>query len=124
MARPSATCLSACDRFGERIDRAHMRAHPAADQVVAQFVLVAGELVGGHILKLEAQHRNALHQHQVQRDAGDDAGREPHRDEPPAAAQRPQRGFGQLTADRVDDRVGAVGQRLAQRIAQGRRPGG
>ncbi len=54
MARPSATCFSACDRFGERIDRADVRAHPAADQMVAQFVLVAGELVGGHILKLKA----------------------------------------------------------------------
>ena len=57
MARPSATCFSACDGFGERINRADVRGDPSADKVIAEFVLVAAELVGGYVLELEAQHR-------------------------------------------------------------------
>ena len=109
-------------RLGERIDRAHVRPHPAADEMVAQFVVIAGEFVRRDILKLEAQHRNALHQHQVQRDTRDDAGGETHGDEPSAPPQRAQRGFGQFTAHRIDDRVGTVGKGLAQPVAQRDRP--
>ena len=61
---------------------------------------------------------HALHEHQVERDAGDDAGGEPDGDESPAAAQRSQCGFGQLAADRVDDHIGTAGQGVAQRAAK------
>ena len=85
---------------------------------VAQLVLVAGELVGGMSWNWKPSDLNALHQHEVERDAGDHAGGVADGDEPTAPAQRAQCGFRQVATDRVDDGVGAVGQCVAQRGAQ------
>ena len=103
---------------GERVDAPMCGVTRPVVRSVAQFVLVAGELVGGDVLELKAEDLNSLDQNQVQRNAGDDARGVADGDEAAAAAQRPQCGFGQLAADRVDDGVGAVGQRVAQRGAQ------
>ena len=83
-----------------------------------EFGLVAGELVWGDVLKLESQHVHTLDQNEVERDARDDARCVADGDEPAAAAQRPQRGLGQIAADRVDDGVRAVGQGVSQGGAQ------
>ena len=45
-----------------------------------------------------------------------------HRDEAATEVQRPQGGLGQVTPDGVHDHVGAVGQGVAQRLAQVARP--
>ena len=75
-ALPSATWRSARARFGERVDRADVRRHPAGGQQLAQFGLVAGELVGGDVLELEAQHMHTLDQNEVEREC---AGSRPRR---------------------------------------------
>src|ERR1700730_5618260 len=95
-----------------------MRQYSAADEVPSQFFFVPGEFIRRHILELKTEHLHTLDEHQVERDARDDTGGESDGDEPPAAAERSQCGFGQLTADRVDDRTRTVGHGVAQRAAE------
>ena len=96
------------------------RTRPRGEQL-AQLRLVALEglgLVGGEAEELEPADLDALEQHEVERDPGDLAGRVADGDEPAAVAQRAQRRLGQIATHRIDDDVGAGGQRLSERGAQ------
>lgn len=86
-----------------------MRRHPFGGQQVAQLSLVAGELVGGHVLELKTDDLNSLDQNQNQWNPGDHARGGADRDEAAAAAERAQGRFGRFAADGVDDRVRAIG---------------
>ena len=68
--------------------------------------------------ELESEHVHALQQHEVERDPRDDARRVADSDEAAAAAQRAERRLGEVAADRIDDHVAAVGEDLAERLAQ------
>ena len=68
--------------------------------------------------ELEPEHLDALQQHQVERDPGDRSRGVADGHEPAAVAQRPQGRLGEVAADRVDDDVGTVGERGAQRRPQ------
>ena len=117
IARPSATCRKRLGGFGERVHRADVRRHAAASTSSSRSSRsLRANSSGGTSWNWKPEHVNALDQHQIQRDAGDHAGGEPDGDEAAAAAQRPQCGLGQLTADRVDHHVGAA--RDARRAAR------
>ncbi len=56
IARPSATWRSAASGVRQFVGRADMRRHRTGCQQPAQFCLVAGELIGRHVLELKSQH--------------------------------------------------------------------
>ena len=110
-------------RLVERERRADVRDDAARGEQLQQLVLVAvassSGVVRGEVEELEAEDLDALQQHEVERDPRDHARRVADGHEAAAPAQRPQRGLGEVAADRVDDDVGAVGQ--ARRAAPGAR---
>ena len=99
-----------------------MRGRGAAlGQEVQELAVVAGHvgrLVRGEVAELEPEDVDALEQDQVEGNAGDGAAGVAHGDEAAAVVQRAQGRLGQVGAHRVDHDVGAVGQCLAQRLAQ------